>query len=204
MKYFNSDGKEGTMCGNGGRCFTAFAKRLDIIDDHIIFSGIDGSHEAFLLNNNEVRLRMIDVDEVKTLSDGYLLDTGSKHFVLFRNELEGLDVRGEGKKFRHESRFGSDGTNVNFVNVLDVNRFEIRTFERGVEDETLACGTGAVASAISAYIKTGTDKSSFEVLAKGGQLHVNFDIVNSGFKNIWLEGPTQFVFSGNINLNAFR
>jgi diaminopimelate epimerase len=199
MKYFNSDGLEGTMCGNGGRCITAFSRRLGIIKDKAIFTGIDGLHKSYINEEGIVNLKMIDVNDIKVLSDGYLIDTGSMHFVTFRSDIHSLDVYKEGKEIRHQARFGVKGTNVNFVHLISENEFKMRTYERGVENETLACGTGSVASAISAYLKKNTDKTSYLVHAPGGDLQVKFKPSgHESFKDVWLQGPAEFVFSGEI------
>ncbi len=199
MKYFNSDGREGTMCGNGGRCITAFARSLGIIKDKAHFTGIDGKHESHIKKDGQISLNMIDVNEIKVFSDGYLINTGSPHFVTFRNDIYSIDVYKEGREIRYESRFGIGGTNVNFVHMISDNEFKMRTYERGVENETLACGTGTVASAICAYIRKKTDKTSYIIHAPGGELHVKFKPEGQeSFRDIWLEGPAEYVFSGEI------
>ena len=201
MKYYNSDGREGTMCGNGGRCITAFARKLGIIKDSATFAGIDGIHKSTIDKNGNVNLKMIDVSNIKMFEDGYLLDTGSMHFVIFRKDLHSIDVYKEGKELRYQDRFGVAGTNVNFVSSISNNELKVRTYERGVENETLACGTGAVASAISSFLKNKTDKTSYLIHASGGDLYVRFETPDKiNFKNIWLEGPTEYVFSGEIKL----
>lgn len=201
MKYFNSDGKEGTMCGNGGRCIVAFAKQLGIINTKAVFEGIDGFHEAYITDNLYVKLKMIDVPSYEKLVDGYLLETGSTHFVIFQNEIDGIDVFNEGRKIRYEKRFGKPGTNVNFVEKMNSGHIKLRTYERGVENETLACGTGAVAAAISSYLEFRTDKNSYIVDVKGGEVEVSFSHdPEKGFSNIWLYGPASFVYKGNIEL----
>jgi len=201
MKYFNSDGKEGTMCGNGGRCITSFARRLGIINNKAIFSGIDGLHESIILDKKIVSLKMVDVSDIKVLSDGYLVETGSTHFVSFRNDLRSMDVFKEGRELRHQTRFGVTGTNVNFVQIIADNELNVRTYERGVENETLACGTGAVASAIIAYLRNNTDKTSFLIHAPGGDLLVNFNPDGQGsYKDIWLKGPVEFIYKGEIGI----
>ncbi|HYW95782.1 MAG TPA: diaminopimelate epimerase [Bacteroidales bacterium] len=201
MKYFNSDGREGTMCGNGGRCIVAFASSKGLINSETTFAGIDGLHQAVIKDNGLVSLHISDVDGVQKLSDGYLLNTGSKHFVTFRDDIGNIDVFREGRALRYESRFSSDGANINFIRMEGKQEITIRTYERGVEDETMACGTGSVASAITAYIHTGTDRSSFTLHAPGGQLSVSFNPVGDGaFTDIWLEGPVKYVFSGEIDI----
>jgi len=202
MKYFNSDGKEGSMCGNGGRCIAEFAKDLGIIRESALFNGIDGLHKAFLLRPGFVSLQMIDVEGLKEFEDGYFLNTGSPHFVTFRENIDAIDVYTEGRSIRQQSRFGRPGTNVNFVESLGDNRFKMRTFERGVENETLACGTGTVASAISSYYKNKTDKSSYTIKAPGGTLSVKFTPqANGSYTDVWLEGPATFVFKGFIDIS---
>ena len=201
MIYFNSDGREGTMCGNGGRCITAFAKKLGIIDSETIFEGIDGLHEAKVLPDSLYAVKMIDVKDVQSMDDGDYLNTGSDHFVIIRNSVKSIDVFNEGRDYRNQERFGKTGTNVNFVELLGDSEFKIRTFERGVEDETLACGTGSVAAAISTFLRQKTDKTSFLAHAVGGDLNIHFDYSeDSGFTNIWLKGPAEFVFEGKIGI----
>jgi len=205
MKYFNSDGREGTMCGNGGRCVTLFARNLGIIKDRAKFSGIDGIHESIISSNENISLKMMDVTKIEVLHDGYLLDTGSSHFVIFRDDLLSTNVVIEGREIRNQVRFGIKGTNVNFVQMITDLELNIRTYERGVEDETLACGTGAVASAISAYLRHHTDKNSYLIHARGGELNVSFDPgTQSGFRNIWLTGPAKSVFSGKIRIKEYK
>ncbi len=201
MKYFNSNGKEGTMCGNGGRCIVAFARQLGLISDRTKFSGIDGGHEGFIRHDGMIELQMIDVPSVEKLEDGYLLETGSTHFVIFSPDVNAKDVFTEGHKIRYQKRFGDTGTNVNFVEIIDEGHLKIRTYERGVENETLACGTGAVASAISSCLKEDTDKNSYLIEAKGGKLEVRFQRNSKDqFTDIWLCGPAEYVFEGIINI----
>ncbi len=201
MKYFNSDGREGTMCGNGGRCIVAFARDLGIIHQKTVFSGIDGLHHSEIMDSGLINLKMIDVDGVKEMEDGYLVETGSRHFVTFRKSISDIDVFSEGREIRQQARFADEGTNVNFVETVSENVFKIRTFERGVENETLACGTGAVASAISSHYRQKTDKNSYTIHALGGTLSVNFTVQNNeNYSNIWLKGPAKFVFKGQINI----
>lgn len=201
MKYFNSDGKEGTMCGNGGRCIAAFARDLGIIKDKTVFSGIDGLHNAFFSGQETVDLQMIDIKEVKRFDDGFLINTGSPHFVCFNDSIQHINVFEEGREMRHQERFSASGANINFVEIIDNNSFKIRTYERGVENETLACGTGSVASAISSYIKHKTDKSSYIIEAIGGQLEVRFKAnMDGSYSDVWLKGPVKFVFRGEIDL----
>lgn len=202
MIYFNADGKESTMCGNGGRCLTAFAHKLGIVDRKAVFTAADGVHEAELLSDNFVRLKMIDVTEIETGEDYYYLNTGVPHYVKFLSSIEKLDVFNEGRKIRYSNRFADQGTNVDFVQEY-TDHIAVRTYERGVEDETLACGTGIVASAICAGIRKGINQGTFstKVEALGGQLKVSFFRDDSHITNVWLEGPATFVFEGTLNLD---
>jgi diaminopimelate epimerase len=201
MRYYNSDGNESTMCGNGGRCIASFARMLGIVEKTTVFAAIDGIHEAIILNHRKeddlVKLKMLDVGQVETSFDFFILNTGSPHYVKFVDNPSQVDVFQEGKKIRNDKAFFPDGINVNFVGVFQ-NEVVIRTYERGVEDETLACGTGAVAAAIAANLRHPGIVSPVDMLAKGGKLKVHFENQNGVFKNIWLEGPARFVFRGEI------
>ncbi len=195
MRYFNSDGQEASMCGNGGRCMVAFARKLAIIQDQTSFMAVDGPHKATLESDGQVNLKMMDVATIEKISEDYFLDTGSPHYVTFTDSLEALDVVAEGRKIRHNERFRETGTNVNFVQLKNGD-LTVYTYERGVEDETLACGTGITAAALCAAVKTGNQKGIFRVTAKGGELRVSFEKKGEGFRNIWLKGPAEFVFEG--------
>ena len=198
MKYFNSDGRLGSMCGNGGRCTAHFASKSGIAGNAQNFIGYDGFHQAFV-ENDIVRLQMGNVNEYKLIDDNYFLNTGSPHYVIFTDEVEKLNVAEEGKKVRWSPKFAPGGTNVNFVQVVG-NGLNIRTFERGVEDETLACGTGVTASAIASVLAGHFDTNSVSVKARGGNLNVEFKTGNGKITDIWLTGPATFVFEGEINV----
>jgi len=200
MRYFNSDGNEATMCGNGGRCIVAFANKLQLIDQSTTFMAVDGLHKAVLKEGHIVSLEMQDVKSITTHPEGYFLDTGSPHFVQFiENPMEHDEVVRLGRKLRYHKLFAPGGTNVNFV--LPANdALHVWTYERGVEDETLACGTGVTAAAISAHKHLNTDKNSFPIKARGGDLHVTFTPEKEHYNNIWLTGPATFVFEGQIDL----
>lgn len=198
MRYFNSDGKEASMCGNGGRCAVAFANFLNIFTgEHVSFSAVDGWHEAWL-KDESVKLRMMDVSLFRELNQGYFLETGSPHFVSFFNEIEEIEVNKEGRKIRYSSDFQPGGTNVNFVAYKN-GVIHMRTYERGVENETLSCGTGSVAAALAVSLRYNDRKKFYPLKAPGGDLLVSFDRKEGrGFQNIWLEGPATFVFKGEI------
>lgn len=200
MKYYNSDGKEGSMCGNGGRCIVVFAKMINIIEDKTTFLAIDGSHTAIIDENNIVKLKMNDVTEIKKYNDGYFLDTGSPHFVQFVDDLKKMEIEKKGKMLRFDNRFTTSGTNVNFVEIKN-NNISFASFERGVEKETLSCGTGAIATAISFVLKIKKTPKSITLLTKGGELRVYLNKINDNlFTDIWLQGKTNFVFEGKIQL----
>jgi diaminopimelate epimerase len=199
MRYFNADGHESTMCGNGGRCMVAFARKLGIIDDKTHFVASDGPHEAFILENKLIALKMQDVSDVRIFPDHLFIDTGSPHYIRFVNNLSKVPVYDEGKKIRKDTSISKGGTNVNFVSLEKDGMISIRTYERGVENETLACGTGAVASAIASYLIANSDKSSYTVNVMGGKLQVNFEAESKNhFSNVWLTGPAEFVFEGSL------
>ena len=197
MVYYNSDGNESTMCGNGGRCLVAFAYMLDIFEEQCRFIAIDGPHDASI-DNGLVQLKMIDVDTVEDFEGNTVLNTGSPHFVQRVENLKDYEVFAKGKAIRNSEKFLKEGINVNFVEVLAENQLFVRTYERGVEDETYSCGTGVTASAIS-YLR---NKNMNEVKVKvlGGNLKVRLEKDGDSFKNIWLEGPAKLVFEGKVNL----
>jgi diaminopimelate epimerase len=201
MVYYNSDGREGTMCGNGGRCIAAFAEKLGIVQKRARFMAIDGEHLATLMAEHYVRLKMSDVQGIESGKGYYYLNTGSPHYVTFVTGLAGLDVFTAGRDIRFNNRFREEGTNVNFVEEVGDHLF-VRTYERGVENETLACGTGVVAAVISAYLKRKSDKIAWSMPVKvmGGQLQVSFTVQDDRFTDIWLEGPATYVFQGKITL----
>jgi diaminopimelate epimerase len=201
MKYYNSDGHEGSMCGNGGRCMVSFAHRLGLTGQNARFMAVDGVHEAEVTGEEYVRLRMSDVDGVRTHPDHYFLNTGSPHAVLFVEDVKSLNVVEKGRELRYSKFFQPDGTNVNFVQVLNENTLFVRTYERGVEDETLSCGTGVTASSLAASLRLNADKTSFGIQTLGGKLIVSFTKLPGGrFSGITLEGPANLVFEGDITL----
>jgi diaminopimelate epimerase len=203
MRYYNSDGRTSTFCGNGGRCIVAFAAALGMHNGSCRFLGTDGWHEGKILPNGLVRISMKDVDEVNALEDtALLLHTGSPHYVTFRKDIQSIDVFQEGRSIRNSVPFKAEGINVNFVELLGPGEISIRTYERGVEDETYACGTGVVAAAIASAFRSDIPVDSWAVHAQGGDLKVDFDRhANMHFTNVWLTGPAVPSFSGEISLD---
>nr|WP_039866275.1 diaminopimelate epimerase [Pedobacter sp. BAL39] len=201
MLYFNADGKLGSMCGNGGRCIVAFAKHLGIIDSETNFLAVDGPHYAKISDaGNWVDLQMIDIDHIGNDGEAYVLNTGSPHYVAQVNNLETLDVYHEGHSIRNNETYKQEGINVNFVEDLGDHLF-VRTFERGVEDETYACGTGVTAVALSmAQHKGQNGHIETPVKVLGGDLRIAFDYNGSQFRNVFLCGPAEQVFEGNVSI----
>ncbi len=201
MIYFNADGKESTMCGNGGRCIVAFANRLNIINHKTKFIAIDGIHHAEILANNKVRLQMQNVETIKQINENtYILNTGSPHYVMFYQGINQLNVLEEGRKIRNTEPYKASGINVNFIEKIDADKLQIRTYERGVENETLACGTGVTAAAIALAEAEGKKSGNIFVEAKGGNLEVEFNKEGNIYQNIWLTGLAEFVFEGKIEI----
>lgn len=204
MVYFNADGYEGSMCGNGGRCIVAFAHFLGVIEDTCQFIAVDGPHDAKVFDDYWVDLKMVDVQEVEVGDGFYYLDTGSPHYVTFSRDLRQVDVVQAGRAIRYSDRFKTEGTNVNFVQE-DGESLIVATYERGVEDETLSCGTGVTAAALAACLKAEQGQvrphqKETEILAKGGPLEVKFKRTTDGFEDIWLCGPAIQVFQGTITI----
>ena len=195
MIYYNADGRESSMCGNGGRCMVAFAKALDIIDSETTFEAIDGIHEAQIVDEI-VHLKMQDVLDINSESNYTFLDTGSPHHVVMADDLKTLDVRTEGAAIRYSELYGEAGSNINFVHQLGAAAFAVRTYERGVEDETLSCGTGVTAVALAMHTEGKTKATDISLSVEGGQLQVRFKPTSSGYKEVYLVGPAQLVFKG--------
>jgi diaminopimelate epimerase len=197
MVYFNSDGRESTMCGNGGRCIAAFAKQLCVIDEKCRFLAIDGPHEA-IVSEDWVELKMSDVTTVEMGDGSFILNTGSPHYVVFVEDLSDMNIVESGQVIRYSDRYRKEGINVNFVEKT-ADGIEVATYERGVEDETLSCGTGVTAAAIAFALNDPTAKvGEVAIATKGGKLKVRFDKKkDSCFENIWLCGPAKNVFEGN-------
>lgn len=197
MVYFNADGSEGSMCGNGGRCTVKFAHSLDLFDEKTLFMAVDGEHEAFL-EGDWVHLKMIPVNEIESQSTYYFLNTGSPHYVAFVKDIQNFPVFEEGRKIRYNERFKAVGTNVNFVEQIADNQLFVRTYERGVEDETYSCGTGVTASALVGSLSD--LKSPVKIKTLGGELQVSFEKNGTQFNAIYLAGPAQKVFEGSFQI----
>lgn len=196
MLYYNADGFKGSMCGNGGRCVVAFAESLKLIKSKTVFLASDGLHEAFRIGSN-ISLKMKDVQGIEKIGKDFFLNTGSPHYVRFVKDVNSVDVVKEGRKIRFNKRFSEEGTNVNFVEI-GKKELLVRTYERGVEDETLSCGTGVTAVALVAASKKIIPKAKQYLLhTRGGKLKVSFSLnAPSEFNSIWLEGPATFVYKG--------
>jgi diaminopimelate epimerase len=202
MQYFNSDGRESSMCGNGGRCIAQFAKDLSVVNDFATFYAIDGIHTASY-KNNWVSLQMKDLTQMEVRDNQvFVLNTGSPHYVQFFDyDVDTIDLVNEAKKIRYNNEFAKDGINVNFVSIHD-NVLKVRTYERGVEDETFSCGTGVTAAAIaySVYLKNTQTEMEVNIQTKGGNLSVSYLFQNSEYTKVFLKGPATFVFAGEIEI----
>jgi diaminopimelate epimerase len=200
MLYFNADGLPGSLCGNGGRCMVKFARQMGIRRETYRFAAADGEHEAVIDDNEWVNLKMKAVTGIKSSGSHYILNTGSPHYVQPVNDVMGTDVYHKGRQIRYSKEFEEQGINVNFVELIDDKTIYVRTYERGVEDETLSCGTGVTAAAlVSAHNDRGFN--AVNIKTPGGKLRVEFDRVDEDhFDNIWLCGPADFVFSGKMEL----
>ena len=205
MKYFNSDGSELGMCGNGARCVTQFAKKLGIINNSAIFQASDGAHHAEIINNNYVRVKMNDIDMsnydlIDKNFDNIYLHNGSPHLIINSNDIDKIDVFNEGRKIRYGDKYKDEGVNINFVDFISNSSLcKVRTYERGVEGETLSCGTGAVAVAVVLNYSKITNKEEIIISMKGGNLKVSFNRLGDNFSNIWLYGDVAEIYKGEIN-----
>lgn len=211
MYYYNSDGSTGKMCGNGARCAAHFAMRHMTGFRELFFLAGDGLHSARPDGPERIEISIRDVTEIREAPDGILVNTGVPHLVVFTEDCGDTDVVTAGRKLRRSRAYAPAGVNVNFATVVD-KRLHVRTYERGVEDETLACGTGITASAIAAA-STGkivtsslaTDSGKIitcatEIITRGGILSVRFTLTDTGATDIFLTGPATFVFSGEIEI----
>jgi diaminopimelate epimerase len=212
MKFYNNDGREAEMCGNGGRCISRFAYMNGRAGKNMRFLAKDGTHEAQIKPNNDVKLRMIDPFDIKPdtrvkaagkIITGFYLNTGVPHFVVMVKNINSVDVQNLGRELRFHKAFAPNGANVNFVQKTGDNTFAIRTYERGVEGETLACGTGATASGIALYLQAKA-KSPVKLKAKGGMLKIYFKDDGGRITDVWLEGNARVVAEGTLNQEAFK
>jgi len=198
MMYYNSDGNESSMCGNGGRCIVAFASHLGLIDNECEFIATDGRHHATIDSEGIVSLHMKDVHTVSVYENYVFMDTGSPHHVELVEDLPNLDVKKIGASIRYSGLYGDKGSNVNFVAPLDTDKFAVRTYERGVENETLSCGTGVTAVALAMKVLGNTESNTVTLQTPGGRLEVSFVQDDKQFTDIYLKGPATFVFKGEV------
>jgi diaminopimelate epimerase len=209
MVYFNADGNPSSMCGNGGRCIAQFAHDMDFTQPELSFLAVDGPHLARFSDNGNVSLQMQDVETIAPYNDAFVLNTGSPHYVFFKDDVDDENFVEEAKAIRYNNDFAKEGINVNFVEILGENKLKVRTYERGVEDETYSCGTGVVASALAYYHKHFSGDAYMEttisIETKGGNLQVSF-LPDSAkhFNNIWLIGPALKVFEGRIEFEDLK
>lgn len=202
MIYYNADGKPSSMCGNGGRCIVHFAKSLNIFEKSCKFMAIDGAHEA-IIQGDQVELKMNDVYEVKKGEGYYELNTGSPHYVTFVEDIDDIKVVDNGQAIRYSSTYRKEGINVNFVESTS-NGLVVFTYERGVEDETLSCGTGVTAAAIAHHVNSKAIETHIQIKTKGGQLEVKFDARDGKYENIWLIGAATPVYRGELDTSKLR
>lgn len=197
MVYFNADGNPSSMCGNGGRCLVAFAKQLGIIEDKATFEAVDGLHHA-TISGEIVKLQMQYVNIVEKHDHHVFLNTGSPHHVQFEDNINDFDIKTEGAKIRYGAPYNKAGTNVNFVQKISDSIFKVRTYERGVEDETLSCGTGVTAVSLAMHYLGETEKNLITVQTQGGDLQVSFKAQKGVYNEVWLIGPAKLVYQGTI------
>lgn len=201
MEYFNADGTQ-SFCGNGARCTVAFARDRGYVNHQAVFDAIDGRHASFI-EKGIVRIEMLPVKEVEKIGGDYLLDTGSPHYVSIQSNSENVDIVDYGKQVRYSERFKEKGVNVNTLSEIEPKTISVQTYERGVEDETLSCGTGVTACALVQMLRSDlTGQQEIRVHTKGGELTVNAtrDAMGTGFSEVWLSGPAKGVFKGEIDV----
>ena len=198
--HYTSDGNLGSLCGNGSRCAVLFAFNKDIISKKTVFQAFDGIHNAEILDNGLIKMEMKVNSDIVSNTYGTWLDTGSPHLVIEKNDTDKLDVNNEGRLIRYNDLYREEGVNVNFVEKVSDDQFKIRTYERGVENETLACGTGSTASAICMNFLGKTNSNNITMQCKGGDLNVQFNISGKDYKGISITGPAKLVFEGVIEV----
>jgi len=200
MKYYNADGNESTLCGNGGRCLVKFAYDMGIVKTTYTFLAIDGVHEAEVDLDGTVSLKMNDVEKVQSKNGNFILNTGSPHYIQFADDVMTLDVFNKGRAIRYNNEFKEAGINVNFVEQTnEADEIIVRTYERGVEDETYSCGTGVTAAALVCH-HNDNGFNRVAVKTKGGDLSVEYDRIGDSYRNIWLCGPAEKVFEGMVDI----
>lgn len=198
MRYYNSDGQSATMCGNGGRCIVAFAHLLGVIGRDTTFRADDGMHRAEIVvwNDKEryglVKLGMkeVEADGIRRVLDGWLLNTGVPHYVQRVEDIDSVDVKAEGCRLRHHPDLGAEGANVNFICDAADGSLVVRTYERGVEDETWSCGTGVTACAIVS--------GNHSIRTRGGDFKVEFEPTGNRYEKVNLIGPAACNFEGCV------
>lgn len=198
MVYYNSDGNQSSMCGNGGRCLVAFAKKLQIFDKETTFIAVDGLHHSTINQDGTISLQMKNVDDILVKQDYVFMNTGSPHHVQMVEDVKNFSVKEMGSQIRYSDLYGNEGSNVNFVQQINQDTFTVRTYERGVEDETLSCGTGVTAVSIAMFVTGKTASKQVNLNVEGGSLKVNFQEENGKFTNVFLTGPAILEFSGSV------
>ena len=198
MDFLNPDGSR-SFCGNGSRCAVRFVSDQKIVlNDELSFEAVDGVHKA-IVKTDTIKIKMNDVSNIEKIEDDYLINTGSPHFVSFKNNLSDLDIISVGKSIRYSDRFRNEGVIYNAVDAFSLNHLAVITYERGVENETLACGTGVTACVLGYAIKNDLSNREVVVKALGGELSVSYEVQsNHSFFNIWLSGPAKIVFKGEV------
>ncbi len=202
MLYFNADGRPGSLCGNGSRCIVLFAQSIGLVKGSCNFLASDGTHEA-IIEQNTISIQMKDVQNFSTFQDFYEIDTGSPHYVQFTEDIKSIDVKTQGARIRYNDKYRQHGINVNFVE-QESDGISMRTYERGVEDETYSCGTGVTAAALIYAVKRNSTAGKYKIPVKvrGGDLTVSYRLLPDGsFTDIWLNGPAAFVFQGSIEIS---
>jgi diaminopimelate epimerase len=201
MKYYNADGRESSMCGNGGRCMVKFAYQQGIHKNLYTFLAIDGPHEGEIDTDGTVSVKMQNVNQVSSFHGDHILNTGSPHYIKMVTNVMDLDVFKKGRDIRYSREFEQEGINVNFVEQLSgEDKILVRTYERGVEDETWSCGTGVTAAALICFHNE-NGFNDVQVKTLGGTLTVEYDrIDDKHYQNIWLCGPAEKVFEGSLEI----
>lgn len=195
MVFFNPDGSQ-SYCGNGSRCAVQFAHSINIIGERCSFSAVDGIHQGLVLDGNRISTSILPVSKIEKIGNDVFINTGSPHYIVFCEDVDGVDLIKEAREIRYSDKFKPGGTNVNFVQIIATDAIKMRTYERGVEDETLSCGTGVTAAALA--VMKGQEKIAVSTL--GGDLEVSAVNEAECFKDIWLSGPAEFVFDGVIEI----